>query len=808
MSLSLENAFFQLSIKPSTSTWNLFGYQASDISLEGVYTTIHYRLGRSRFRTQRYWSSLESAITEADSSPHGRLKACHVKIGPERNGLQYMLSLALPEAHPALLWKLAIENRGSQPILIDRIDFLDTSNRSGNRRPAMRNIKADAFFSNGWQSWSHTGAFKASDRPRRTRLGPFAATMCYNRTTPRPYRSGHFASDMFGVLVDRSRRDAVLFGFLSQKEQFGSIEVKFNAPSPMIRLWAHGDGARLDPGQQMDTDWACLFTLDIDDPDPFGPYLDAVSREHYLPKFKPQSPNNQFSDNSESKQLVADIPTGWCSWYQFFQDVTAVDIRNNLTATRNLQADLPLAIFQIDDGFEAQVGDWLDFSHRFPGGTAPLAAEIKEAGFTPGLWLAPFIVHPKSRLFDDHPDWLLRGSFGRPINAGYVWDAFTTALDLTQPDALAYTAEVVHTAVHDWGYPYLKLDFLYAAALSGRRYEPRLTPAQVLRKGLETIRAAVGEETTLLGCGCPLGSAIGIVDAMRIGADVDVHWPATFKGIKFFFQDEPNMPSARNAIQNALTRAPLHRRWWVNDPDCLLIRPETNLTLAEVQSLATVIALTGGSLFLSDDLPNLPPNRLKIAELMLPVLGVRPRIMDWADSPTPGKLRLDLENKSGKWHLLAIFNWDDQEQDMVLRLSDFDLADDQAYFARSFWRALDGEYEPYKIQDGAIPSLHLPAHGVALFAVRPMTVGSPTYIGSDLHISQGLEVASWQPDGDGLRMHIERPGSAQGTIVFSLPQKPRTALSSGKPCPFKAGEDSLYYFPLELYQSTELQLSW
>ena len=35
------------------------------------------------------------------------------------------------------------------------------------------------------------------------------------------------------------------------------------------------------------------------------------------------------------------------------------------------------------------------------------------------------------------------------------------------------------------------------------------------------------------------------------------------------------MPSVRNALQNVLCRLPLHQRWWINDPDCLLLRPET-----------------------------------------------------------------------------------------------------------------------------------------------------------------------------------------------------------------------------------------
>ncbi len=147
------------------------------------------------------------------------------------------------------------------------------------------------------------------------------------------------------------------------------------------------------------------------------------------------------------------------------------------------------------------------------------------------------------------------------------------------------------------------------------------TRAQVLRMGLEALREAAGPDVHLLGCGVPLGPSIGIFDSMRIGADVAPDWPPSELGNESFFRGEFNMPSTRNAIQNALTRAFMHERWWVNDPDCLNLRPDSNLTLAEVQSMATVIALTGGPLLLSDDLPKLPVERLRIAQQLVPLTG-------------------------------------------------------------------------------------------------------------------------------------------------------------------------------------------
>ena len=195
-----------------------------------------------------------------------------------------------------------------------------------------------------------------------------------------------------------------------------------------------------------------------------------------------------------------------------------------MKAAHDLQGEAPLDVIQIDDGAVPMIGDWLLNSPRFPEGLAVLADQIKDAGFEPGLWLAPFAVDPRSKLAHDHPAWLLRGRFGLPVNAGYSWRRLQTALDLTHPEALAYAAEVVHTAVHKWGYPFLKLDYLYVGALPGRHHDPTRTRAQILRAGLQAVRAAAGEASFLLGCGCPLGPAIGLVDAMRVGADTSPTW--------------------------------------------------------------------------------------------------------------------------------------------------------------------------------------------------------------------------------------------------------------------------------------------
>jgi 2-hydroxy-3-keto-5-methylthiopentenyl-1-phosphate phosphatase len=49
----------------------------------------------------------------------------------------------------------------------------------------------------------------------------------------------------------------------------------------------------------------------------------------------------------------------------------------------------------------------------------------------------------------------------------------------------------------------------------------------------------------------------------------------------------------------------MHRRLWLNDPDCLMARTDSELSSAEVHTLASAISAVGGMLFVSDDIPKL-----------------------------------------------------------------------------------------------------------------------------------------------------------------------------------------------------------
>ena len=310
--------------------------------------------------------------------------------------------------------------------------------------------------------------------------------------------------------------------------------------------------------------------------------------------------------------------TGWCSWYNLYASIDEAAIRDYLAAAAAFrdQHRVPLDIFQIDDGFTPEMGDWLDVKPQFPRGMAPLLAEIGEAGFTPGLWTAPFMVGNRSRLFTEHPDWVVRdAATGGPLVQMKFYGEFRWhkrseeyyILDITHPDAEAYIRRVFRIWRREWGVRYFKTDFMLFGSEHGpdraRWHESGLSRIAIWRKMAGLIREEIGD-ALWLGCGCPLWASVGLVDAIRIGRDLGVDWRGEH--------------SAESLLRDQLTRNHASGILWRADPDCVLLRERFHeLSDHQVRSLALFAGLAGGVLMTSDKLDELPPERARLFAALL-----------------------------------------------------------------------------------------------------------------------------------------------------------------------------------------------
>ena len=448
-----------------------------------------------------------------------------------------------------------------------------------------------------------------------------------------------------------------------------------------------------------------MQALPLPDADPAREYVLAVARQ------------------MGTRPLISPPPLQWTHWYQFFQDISAEKFITNLEAINAVRSQVPFQVVQLDDGYQSAWGDWSTTNPRFPAGLDDLAGRIRQAGYTPGLWLAPFVVQPGSTIDREHPDWLLQSHRGRPRSAGFFYNFWGHALDTTHPAVQEHLAALVETLSQRWGFSMLKLDFLYSAALPGRRYDPRSTRAQALRRGLDVIRQAAGEDTFLLGCGCPFGPAIGVVDAMRIGPDTAPNWEPYFNWAAWaspLLRREPSPPALRNNLRNLLNLSCLHRRWWWNDPDCLLVRHQnTGLSEAEVRSSVTLTGLSGGMMVDSDELAALSPERLKMLSCLTPILSPGGQPLDMLEHDMPELYHVPVQAAAGRWHLVALFNWSNCPQQRSIALPRLGLPAGQEFYVFDFWAQ-----RGWLTQAAELTFPEIPAHDCRLLRISVMEPGS------------------------------------------------------------------------------------
>ena len=322
-----------------------------------------------------------------------------------------------------------------------------------------------------------------------------------------------------------------------------------------------------------------------------GFYEDQYFGEWFVARGREDDVFSQYTSQLEmrlGKTRFEKPPRVWCSWYSLYKWINEHIVDHALESVK----DLPFDVFQLDDGWQITHGDW-EPTRKFPSGMDGLADRIKATGRMAGLWIAPFMVTKLSSVYRRHPDWLLRDEYGRPVPVGLTWEGVPYALDVTHPEVLKWLDQLIRK-VRGWGYDYLKLDFLYAGAMPGKRYQN--IPREVAyRNALEVMRKAAGD-AYILACGAPVIPSIGLCDGIRVGPDVSPYWLNTPLTV---WLNNPNDTSTQNSI-----RTSLHRSWLmplVNiDPDVMFFRSRHNALQPHEKQLLLDLGLVTGFKATSD----------------------------------------------------------------------------------------------------------------------------------------------------------------------------------------------------------------
>ncbi|TAN01746.1 MAG: alpha-galactosidase [Chitinophagaceae bacterium] len=505
------------------------------------------------------------------------------------------------------LCDMSVQNISGQPLKIREVVVFDWQHHLPGSTP---------IYGEGFQMLSQTGGTLASPKD----LGGYTDRGHYKIPEPEGLRT------VYGMLMlQLSAHDRVLLATTSCNKFIS----RFSFNAQRMRISMDCENLTLKPGQK----WNLEEFMAIAGPD----------REKLYDRL-----TAAIAKNYPRTHKITE-PMGWSSWATFGPNVTAKDVAENADwIAKNMPQ---LKYIQIDDGYQPWMGDWLDKGKSFGGDLSQVLRQIKSKGLQPAIWVAPFIASPQSRLFKEHPDWMVKDKDGQPLRSDKVgfggWRLGPWyVLDGTNPAVQNYLTQLFRTMRKKWGCTYFKLDALYWGAIQdGVHYDTNATSIEAYRKGMEAIRKGAGD-AFLLGCNHPIWPSLGLIDGSRSSNDVDYSWQ-----------------SFKTVGRESLLRGWQNGRFWWNDPDCILLnspRKGDKPTENEYLFHATVIYATGGMLLSGDDLTRLPADKVAILKKLIPPTGMAARFENenFEIGITP----------TSKGNVYSIFNWGDIPAERIIKL--------------------------------------------------------------------------------------------------------------------------------------------
>lgn len=302
---------------------------------------------------------------------------------------------------------------------------------------------------------------------------------------------------------------------------------------------------------------------------------------------------------------------GWCSWYAFGSKINENKILGQAEFISDHKDTLPLDYILIDDGW-TEWGDWDRINNdKFPSGFSFLTKSLAKLKFKSGIWIAPFLISPKSQICKNHKNWLVTDERGKSVEGFKLIHPTIDRLlpykkyilDLKNPEVQNYLKQSIDNLIKNNNFNLLKLDYLYAPY-----FDPNLSAEEasdLIRELLKYVRLTY-PHIHIIGCGLPLIPAVGYVDSMRIGPDIII---PHFDKIPILSR-LINTQKVHGAIK-VLRKRNWTSRFWIIDPDVFVCRKSLHLSHGLLIKLQKEIKNTKGNVFLGDDLTKLPENRIK-----------------------------------------------------------------------------------------------------------------------------------------------------------------------------------------------------
>lgn len=390
------------------------------------------------------------------------------------------------------------------------------------------------------------------------------------------------------------------------------------------------------------------------------------------------------------------VPVGYNSWYTLRSaDLTAENMYPIVDYTANNLKSLGYNYVNLDAGWQQddEYGspDPVKWPVRIQGENPmkSFADYIHGKGLKAGIYLNPFnvsdalldrVIPNTSYTFRQA---CLKDSLGNIIRT-YIG---TNTLDMTHPGALQYVRNRVQDFVN-WGYDYIKIDFLDTALAEGNHYDSGKNGLQAYRLGMGAIKDTVvasGRSIYIDESIAPL-LPNAFAHGRRSGCDTEL-------GVDSYTGYERQ---AFNAVASWFSNGTI---WQYNDGDTAMVDNYVGsgsnvYDKNQARLLMSAVTMAGGHWLVSENLPIVPDDKMAILKnssllsVALKGKAARPVNMTnfhWGTDHAPAVSYITDTNGDC---IVNLSNWNDSAANIVVNFADIGLSSTATYYVSDLYKSV------------------------------------------------------------------------------------------------------------------------
>ncbi len=346
---------------------------------------------------------------------------------------------------------------------------------------------------------------------------------------------------------------------------------------------------------------------------------------------------------SEQNQARRDTDTNyfWTSFQDFRTSFSYKYLLDQLKILDELKPSIPLQTLHVGPGY-CIPGDWLDTVDAWPKSMDDVARQIFQRRYRAGIYVAPFVAHEKSRIFRNHPHWILKDTGGVPIIMDNDSEGNLYALDGSHEDVKDYIGKVFRN-FRKMGFTYYEIDYLdwgLQDASEVQRAKKGKSSVQVFRAVMDIIREEIGAGSFITANRAPFSPLIGYVDAVRIDKDHTWKWDEQTTG---------------HILQESYNTQYFNNVFWQNDPDAVFLRNyKSDFTDDEQKSLALWTGFMGGSIGISDNFKMMESEKLQLWRFLEPSKRPQSAILPYWGINIKNKVAVRRFREEKAWAVLIL----------------------------------------------------------------------------------------------------------------------------------------------------------